>query len=325
MGNGCHQQAVEQSFTKIPSVELVAVLVKVVLEVFPLDAVVHAKEQPLGVADGDMDPRERLPRFLPWDHLGSMPLNHLTQAGIRGGAVRIDGGGSGDLVGYMRFDVLGRQAVDGHHFKVPHLPVPALLALPDFLVLFVHRPALDHHQHLGLPLAAAATLERLAAVGTLHRDAEKAVVEFDEPLERVSGVPPAHRLAQLVQHRPDRFVVFVPQLALDLQGRKALAGAGQQMGGYKPVPEGQFRAVHHRVAAQRLACTAALALVLVPVGLPVVLAAPALHATDSHTVTVGLELPPAALLVGILTYEIQQVHILFIWLTQYTKIRNHFR
>lgn len=131
MGNGCHQQAVEQGFAKISSVELVAVLVKVVLEVFPLDAVVHAKEQPLGVVDGDVAPRECLPRFLRWDHLGPMLFHHFPQSGIGGGAVRVDGGGDGNLVGNMRFDVLGHQAVDGHHFQVPHflsLPFPPLLS-----------------------------------------------------------------------------------------------------------------------------------------------------------------------------------------------------
>lgn len=52
-----HQQTVEKVFAEIPPVELVAELVEIFLEVFPLDAVVGVEQERLCVRQSGMHPR----------------------------------------------------------------------------------------------------------------------------------------------------------------------------------------------------------------------------------------------------------------------------
>ena len=53
-------QPLKEPKTEIPSVELVAEFVKVELQEFRLYVMVGVKDAPLGVADGDMYPRQNL-------------------------------------------------------------------------------------------------------------------------------------------------------------------------------------------------------------------------------------------------------------------------
>jgi hypothetical protein len=74
--------------------------------------------------------------------------------------------------------------------------------------------------------------------------------------------------------------------------------------GYEPIPEGQFRAVHHSAAAQGGAETALLALVLPLVAFPVVVFATTMGTYHSFFVPDRFELELAALLVWIYLVEI---------------------
>ena len=56
-------QPLKEPKTEIPSVELVAEFVKVELQEFRLYVMVGVKDAPLGVADGDMYPRQNFPTF----------------------------------------------------------------------------------------------------------------------------------------------------------------------------------------------------------------------------------------------------------------------
>ena len=56
-------QPLKEPKTEIPSVELVAEFVKVELQEFRLYVMVGVKDAPLGVADGDMYPRQNLSDF----------------------------------------------------------------------------------------------------------------------------------------------------------------------------------------------------------------------------------------------------------------------
>lgn len=69
IGQGGYHQPIEEGVAEISPVELVAELVQIVLEIPRSDVMIDIHQKPLGIADGDVDPRQDLPDLVRFDDL----------------------------------------------------------------------------------------------------------------------------------------------------------------------------------------------------------------------------------------------------------------
>lgn len=107
-----------------------------------------------------------------------------------------------------------------------------------------------------------------------------------------------------MKHRPYRIVVLVPELPLELGGRKAFLRARQQVHRDDPVPQRQLAPVHHRVAFEALPIMALPALETLLVVLPVMTGAPAVRAHYPLPLSVLLQLGLAVCLIRKPCYKV---------------------
>lgn len=82
---GCrnHHQPIKQILAEITSVELVAELVQILLQELRLYTMVHIGQQHLGVADGNVYPREYLANVLRVNDLRLVLREHILEMNVR--------------------------------------------------------------------------------------------------------------------------------------------------------------------------------------------------------------------------------------------------
>lgn len=84
-----------------------------------------------------------------------------------------------------------------------------------------------------------------------------------------------------MHHLPDRLISVMTQLSLEFSGRECMFRGCEQVHGYEPIAERQFRPLHDRPISQALAVSALLALEHALVGFPVMVRATAFGAYDT--------------------------------------------
>lgn len=291
---------------EVPSIELVAKLVKVVLQEVVVYPMVYVQQQPLRIAYRLVDPWQHFVHVRRGDLVGGMldrTADFFVGGIVVGRHVRALVDPRPDLLVYR----LRPKVLDHLHLKVLYLLVrPVLFRVAGIVLGF------DHDQDDGLFLAPPAALVGLLPVAVAVDRLEEALVQLDGLGQRMGIVARPHDRAYLVHHRPDGLVAVVAQLPLHLLGREALLGRGQQVHGDEPVLEGQLAGLHDRPRAQRGAEAALLALVAPFVLFPVVVGTTAFFTGNTLLVPDGLELELAALLVGVLFVVVQNCHIFII-------------
>ena len=88
--NGSRQHAVEECFSEISSVELVAEFVQITLQIFRLHVVEDIKYSPLGIADCYMHPGKYLSNPFFRYYLRVMFLEYLVKVGVGRGVIGYD-------------------------------------------------------------------------------------------------------------------------------------------------------------------------------------------------------------------------------------------
>ena len=113
------------------------------------------------------------------------------------------------------------------------------------------------------------------------------------------------------------------QLPLKFRSGEGSLGGGEEVYGYEPIEQRQFRAVHHSSACEGGAMATARALPLVSVTLPIVVCTATLGADHTISLTQSLQMVLASLLIGEMSLEFYQSHR-FLIICLYAKIQRIF-
>src|SRR5712691_3383748 len=213
MSAGETKQGLERGHRGTTAVEAEHKLVEVRRQMLALNAVVSASEPGLEIAEGLMDTREDDQGALrvTAPRLWAVPVAHADQRRVALPAI-----GEDDRPG---LDVPLHEATQGGGRRVAHdlQPDPPRAAAAD----------LDgaHDQR---------ALAELATTSKSFLVTDKGLIDFNFVPQRLS-LGPAHGPAQLMEHRPGRFVAPDPQLTLQLKRREARRMSRHQVGGPEPL------------------------------------------------------------------------------------------
>ena len=306
-------EPVKDAETEIPSVELIAELVEVELQELCFYVMVSVQYASLGVADGDMHPRQDFPDTLfVVRNNGVMGGCHpvLFKRGITTEPVR----------GHISLSVRPRLylARDGGSLEIAddlHLYMPDSLGRT---VLLGRRrtgqAAFRHDQNGGLSLAPTLTLQRTVLLILRSFSGEEALVHFHIPMKGVKTVAPAHHVTQLVYHFPYRLVTLATELALYLLCRYGTLGCRQQEHGCKPITHRQMAALHDRARTELHLMTAIHARPRLVARIPAQAQTAALATEQAVVLTETTQCRLAGGLVRVLTVKIKQVHNIYIFI-----------
>ena len=242
-------QPLKEPKTEIPSVELVAEFVKVELQEFRLYVMVGVKDAPLGVADGDMHPRQNLSDFFLVIHDNGLVGSHcpvLFKGCVCAGTVR-----SGICLPVCRLFYPGSfggslQIVYYLHLYVSH----DFRGTPLLIGRSVRETAFSHDKDGCLALASTSTFERAVFLSLRRLGGEEPFVYLHISMKIIACVTLAHHVTKLVHHFPYGLVTLAPQLALDFLGGYGTFGRRQKVHGGEPVADGQVASLHHSTGTQ---------------------------------------------------------------------------
>ena len=242
-------QPLKEPKTEIPSVELVAEFVKVELQEFRLYVMVGVKDAPLGVADGDMYPRQNLSDFFLVIHDNGLVGSHcpvLFKGCVCAGTVR-----SGICLPVCRLFYPGSfggslQIVYYLHLYVSH----DFRGTPLLIGRSVRETAFSHDKDGCLALASTSTFERAVFLSLRRLGGEEPFVYLHISMKIIACVTLAHHVTKLVHHFPYGLVTLAPQLALDFLGGYGTFGRRQEVHGGEPVADGQVASLHHSTGTQ---------------------------------------------------------------------------
>ena len=242
-------QPLKEPKTEIPSVELVAEFVKVELQEFRLYVMVGVKDAPLGVADGDMYPRQNLSDFFLVIHDNGLVGSHcpvLFKGCVCAGTVR-----SGICLPVCRLFYPGSfggslQIVYYLHLYVSH----DFRGTPLLIGRSVRETAFSHDKDGCLALASTSTFERAVFLSLRRLGGEEPFVYLHISMKIIACVTLAHHVTKLVHHFPYGLVTLAPQLALDFLGGYGTFSRRQKVHGGEPVADGQVASLHHSTGTQ---------------------------------------------------------------------------
>lgn len=242
-------QPLKEPKTEIPSVELVAEFVKVELQEFRLYVMVGVKDAPLGVADGDMYPRQNLSDFFLVIHDNGLVGSHcpvLFKGCVCAGTVR-----SGICLPVCRLFYPGSfggslQIIYYLHLYVSH----DFRGTPLLNGRSVRETAFSHDKDGCLALASTSTFERAVFLSLRRLGGEEPFVYLHISMKIIACVTLAHHVTKLVHHFPYGLVTLAPQLALDFLGGYGTFGRRQKVHGGEPVADGQVASLHHSTGTQ---------------------------------------------------------------------------
>src|SRR5215472_18856695 len=223
------KQGLERGHGGTTAVEAEHELVEVSLEMLTVHAVVRAPEPGLEVAEGLMDAREDNQGALrvTAPALGAVPIAHAAQRGVALPAITADD--------RPKLDVPLDEATQGGRRRVAHDLQP------------------DPPRATAANLDGADDQRALAELAPTSKSflvTDKGLIHFNFVSQRLS-VGPAHGSAQLLEHRPGRFVPPDPQLALELECRQARRMSRHQVGGPEPLRQGNPSAMQHSSGRHR--------------------------------------------------------------------------
>ena len=242
-------QPLKEPTTEIPSVELVAEFVKVELQEFRLYVMVGVKDAPLGVADGDMYPRQNLSDFFLVIHDNGLVGSHcpvLFKGCVCAGTVR-----SGICLPVCRLFYPGSfggslQIIYYLHLYVSH----DFRGTPLLIGRSVRETAFSHDKDGCLALASTSTFERAVFLSLRRLGGEEPFVYLHISMKIIACVTLAHHVTKLVHHFPYGLVTLAPQLTLDFLGGYGTFGRRQKVHGGEPVADGQVASLHHSTGTQ---------------------------------------------------------------------------
>ena len=242
-------EPVKEPEAQIPSVELMTELVEVELQELGFYVMVSVQYASLGIADGNVYPRQNFPDTLFVICNNGMVGGYHTvffKSGITAESVR----------GHIGIPIRPRLylARNGGSLEIAndlHLYMPDS---PGRAVLLDRRrsgmAAFRHDKDGGLALTATSSLQRTVLLVFRSFGGKEALVHFHISMKGVKAVALAHHVTQLVYHFPYRLVTLAAELALFLLCRYGTLGCRQQEHGRKPITHRQMTALHDRARAE---------------------------------------------------------------------------
>ena len=313
-------EPVKEPKAQIPSIELITELVEVELQEFGFYVMVSVQYASLGIADGNVYPRQNFPDT----------LFVLRNNGVVGCCrpVLFKGGITAEPVcGHIGISIRPRLylARDGGSLEIAD---DLHLYMPDGLgrtVLLDRRrsgqAAFRHDKDGGLALASTPSLQWTVLLVLRSFSGKEALVHFHIPMKGAKAVALAHHVTQLVYHFPYGLVTLAAELALYFLCRYGTLGRRQQEHGCKPITHRQMAALHDRARTELHLMPAIYARPRLVARIPAQAQTAALAAEQAVVFTETTQRSLAGGLVWVLTVKVKQVHNTYIFIlhTSYMK------
>ena len=306
-------EAVKEPEAQIPSVELITELVEVELQELGFYVMVSVQYASLGIADGNVYPRQNFPDTLFVVRNNGMvgccrPV--LFNSGIAAEPVR----------GHIGISICPGLyfARDGGSLKIDddlHLYMPDSLGRTVFLDRRRSgQAAFRHDKNGGLALTATSSFQRTVLLIFRSFGGKEALVHFHIPMKCVKAVAPAHHVTQFVYHFPYGLVTLAAELALYLLCRYGTLGRRQQEHGRKPITHRKMAALHDRARTELHLMFAIHARPRLVARIPAQAQTAALAAEQTVVFSETTQRSLAGGLVWVLTVKVKQVHNIYIFI-----------
>jgi len=263
------------------------------------------QEVTFSVADADMNPGKLFPGIFRLDGLGRVLLNNSVQLAV---AAEVVGFNSAIWIKILPGNVnnsIGSKILHGYHLEIP------ARICRSALFSFLRATRFSHNHDRCLAFTSSSSFQFTTSFPTVFgiNSGKEPLIHFRGPGKSILLIPGTHCGTNLLPHIPNRFISFVPQLALDFLGRKAFIGGSHQMHYHKPNPKRKIGVLHHCTTAKRCPGSTLFALKLFNRFHPVVFSMPAfsaLYAFFGALVSKGI---PARLFIRELFDKLYKLHI----------------
>lgn len=253
----------------------------------------NIQQQPLGIAYGDVYPRQEGLDGLLAGSEGLVAGDVFVEFDIGCGIVRGQSHGWLQLLFDNIGDCLRLQVGDDLHLEMSHrFGGSSFLGFPHGGCAF------DHDKDIGLPLAAVSAFQRPVPLVLWKLDGKEALVQFHLTGEQVAFITLTHDIPKFVAHLPNGLIAFVAQLTAEFLRGKGFLRARQQEHGCYPVTERQLAVFHDCPGTQGLSAMAVLALERQFVGVSAVFRTTAMLADNAGLFPLFLQISDTGRFIG---------------------------